>query len=157
MKSLVAYYSRSGNAKFVAETIAKELGSDIEEILDLKNRQGKLGYFSAGGDASRGKETEIAPTKLLPADYDLVIVGGPVWAWSPTPAIRTYINKNDKFQGMKVALFFTHDASKPLAVEKTQALMTNANFAGALNLSKALENKAETQKKIVEWCAALKA
>jgi len=33
------YYSRTGSAKFVAETIAAELGSDIEEIIDLKNRE----------------------------------------------------------------------------------------------------------------------
>jgi flavodoxin len=36
MKSLVVYYSRTGKTKFVAETIAAELGSEIEEIVDLK-------------------------------------------------------------------------------------------------------------------------
>jgi flavodoxin len=38
MKSLLIYYSRTGKTKFVAETIAAELGSDIEEVVDLKNR-----------------------------------------------------------------------------------------------------------------------
>jgi flavodoxin len=157
MKSLVVYYSRSGNAKFVAETIAKELGSDIEEIVDLKKRLGKLGYFEAGTDANRGKETKIAPQKLSPTDYGLIVVGGPVWAWSPPPAIRTYIHKNNGLSGRKVALFFTQDGPKPYAVDKTKALMPKANFAGSLNIRKALENKAETEKKIVEWCTMLKA
>lgn len=81
MKSLVVYYSRTGKTKFVAETAAAELGSDIEEIVDLKNREGKLGWMSATQDASRGKETEIAPTKKVPNDYDLLIIGTPVWAY----------------------------------------------------------------------------
>jgi flavodoxin len=36
MKSLVVYYSRTGKTRFVAETVAALLGSDIEEIVDLK-------------------------------------------------------------------------------------------------------------------------
>jgi flavodoxin len=157
MKSLVVYYTRSGNAKFVAESIAKELGSDIEEIVDLKKRQGKLAYFEAGTDANRGKETKIAPAKLSPADYDIIVVGGPVWAGNPTLAIRTYIHKNNGLAGRKVALFFTQDSSKPSAVDKTKALIPKANFAGALTISKALEKKENNTKKIVEWSSSLKA
>ena len=62
MKSLVVYYTRTGVTKFVAQTIAAELGSDIEEVVDLKNRAGKLGWMSAGRDSMQGKETQIAPT-----------------------------------------------------------------------------------------------
>jgi flavodoxin len=134
----------------------KEFGSDIEEIVDLKNRQGHLGYLGAIGDGSRGKETQIAETKLSPVEYDLIIVGTPVWAWSPTPAIRTYIEKNSGLSGKKVALFFTQDAPKPYAVEKTKALMPNANVVGVLTVSKALSDKAETEKKVVAWCTTLK-
>ena len=154
MKTLVIYYTRSGNAKFMAETIAAELGADIEEVIDLKNRQGKLAFLPAGRDAMRGKETEIAQTKRTPADYDLIIIGQPVWAGSPTPAIRTYMNKND-LSGKKVALFFSDSSDQ--AVEKTKALMPNSTFVGELALpAKALENKGETKKKITEWCNTLK-
>ena len=52
MKSLVVYYTRTGNTKFVAETIAAELGSDIEEVVDIKKREGTLGYMSASRDAT---------------------------------------------------------------------------------------------------------
>lgn len=38
MKTLIIYYTRTGNSKFAAETIAAELGADTEEIIDLKNR-----------------------------------------------------------------------------------------------------------------------
>jgi len=128
MKSLVVYYTRTGNAKFVAETIAAELGSDIEEIVDLQKRAGKLGWMMAGKDASQEKQTQIGPASRVPQDYDLIVIGTPVWAWKPTPAIRTYIAKND-LSGKKVALFFTMDS----------------------NLK-----QDETEKQIADWCDSLK-
>jgi flavodoxin len=155
MKTLVVYYTRTGNSKFAAETIAAELGADIEEVLDLKNRQGRLAFMSAGGDARRGKETQIAQTKITPTDYDLIVIAQPVWAWSPTPAIRTYVNRND-FTGKKVALFFS-DSGLGQAVEKTKDLMPNSTFVSELALpAKAFENKEEAKKKIAEWCDTLK-
>ena len=155
MKALVIYYTRTGNTKFIAETIAAKLGADIEEVIDLKNRQGKLSFMPAGRDAMRGKETQIAETKRTPTDYDLIIIGQPVWAGSPTPAIRTYVNKND-LSGKKVAIFFS-DINLGKAVEKTKALMPNSTFVGELALpAKALENKEETKKKIAEWCNTLR-
>jgi flavodoxin len=155
VKSLVVYYTRDGNTKFVAETVAAELGSDIEEVVDMKNRAGKLGWMSAGRDSMAEKEAQIAPTKLIPADYDLIVIGTPVWAWRPTPAIRTYISKNG-LSGKKVALFFAFDSSLKQAVERTKALISNADFVGDIAVSNALDNKEETQKKIVEWCNTLK-
>jgi flavodoxin len=155
MKTLVLYYTRTGNTKFVAETIAAELGADIEVVTDLKKRQGTLGWLSAGRDAMGAKETEIAQTKRTPTDYDLIIIGQPVWAGNPTPAIRTYLNKND-LSGKKVALFLS-DINLGQTVEKTKALMPNSTFVGELVLpAKELENKEETKKKITEWCNTLK-
>jgi flavodoxin len=154
MKTLVVYYTRTGNSKFAAETIAAELGADIEEVVDLKKRQGRLAYMSCGRDAMSGKETEIAPTKRNPADYDLIFIAQPVWAWSPTPAIRTYLNRND-LSGKKVALFFGGENLKQ-AIEKTKALMPNSIFVGDLAVEEPLNNKKEAQEKIVEWCNNLK-
>jgi len=154
MKTLVIYYSRTGNAKFMAETITSELGADIEEVIDLKNRKGKLAFLPAGRDAMRGKETEIAQTKRTSTDYDLIVIGQPVWAGSPTPAIRTYLSKND-LSGKKVALFFSDSSGQ--AAEKTKALMPNSTFVGELALpAKALENREEAKKEIVEWCGTIK-
>jgi flavodoxin len=154
MKILVVYYTRTGNSKFAAETIAAELGADIEEVVDLKNRQGRLAYMSCGRDAMSGKETEIARTNRNPADYDLIIIAQPVWAWTLTPAIRTYLNRND-LSGKKVALFFGGSNLRE-AVEKTKALMPNSTFLGVLAFDEPLKNREEAKKRIAEWCKTLK-
>jgi flavodoxin len=154
MKTLVVYYTRTGNSKFAAETIAAELGADIEEVVDLKKRQGRLAYMSCGRDAMREKETEIAPTKRNPADYDLIVIAQPVWAFSPTPAIRTYVNRSD-LSGKKVALFFGGSNLRQ-AIEKTKALMPNSTFVSELAVNEPLNNKEEAKNKIAEWCNTLK-
>ena len=154
MKTLVVYYTKTGNSKFAAETIAAEVGADMEEVVDLKNRKGRLAFLSAGRDAMQGKLTEIAPTKRNPFDYDLIVIAQPVWAGSPTPAIRTYLKKND-LSGKKVALFFSDGSYK--AVEKTKAILPNLTLVGELALpAKEFKNREEAQKKIVEWCHTLK-
>lgn len=156
MKSLVVYYTRTGKTKFVAEAIAAQLGADIEEIVDLKKREGKIGWIMSGKDASRKSLTEIAPTKKAPADYDLVVIGTPIWAWSPTPAIRTYLSQNNNLSGKKVALFYTFDSDMKQGGEKTKALLTNATVVGELPLANPSGKKEETEMKIVEWCSTLK-
>jgi flavodoxin len=156
LKSLVVYYTRTGNARFAAETIAAEIGSDVEEIMDMKKRSGAMGYLSGGSDARRGKETEIAPTNKSPADYDLIIVGTPVWASRPTPAITTYLKKNN-LSSKKVALFFTQGGKKPSAIDQTKALIPNSECIGVLTLINPAENKAESEKQITEWCKTLTA
>jgi hypothetical protein len=67
------------------------LGADIEEITDTKNRRGFFGYLGGGRDASGKKTTVIGPLQKNPAEYDLMVLATPVWAWTVTPAMRTYL------------------------------------------------------------------
>ena len=106
MKSLVVYYSRSGTTRFVSEKISQEIGADIEEIVDKKTRKGRLGFVVGGFEATREKTTEIAETQKSPCDYDLIVVGTPMWNKRVAPAVRTYLKRNDLSE-KKVALFCT--------------------------------------------------
>jgi flavodoxin len=154
LKSLVVYYTRSGNARFVAETIAAEVGADIEEVIDQKNRNGIRGYLSGGFDARREKGTEISVTTKDPGIYDLIIVGSPLWAGRATPAITTYLRKND-LSSKKVAIFFVQGDKKPAGVEQIKALMPNSECVGELCVVNALRNKEESEKQISDWCKTL--
>jgi flavodoxin len=156
MRSLVVYYSRTGNAKFVAEKVASELKAETEEVVDLKNRRGWLGFLRAGYDATRSKETRIEKMQKLPKDYDLIVIGTPVWNSRLTPAIRTYLKDNDLSE-KKVAIFSTNEGrgnEKTLAI--IRSLMPKGNIVGELGVSKALENQEETESKISAWCNNLK-
>jgi flavodoxin len=92
-KCLVAYYSRTGTTRQVAEAVAKELGADLEEIVDRKKRRGPMGFVIGGKDAATKKLTEIDEPRSDPASYALVVIGTPVWAGTMCPAVRTYITR----------------------------------------------------------------
>jgi len=108
-KILVAFYSRDGHTKKAAEIIAKALNADIDEIEDKKSRKGLIGFLIAGYDTTRGKITDINFSKN-PGDYDVVILGGPVWNGRVTPAVRTYLLKNRN--NIKKSIFFVTCAGR---------------------------------------------
>ena len=108
MRCLVAFYSRTGTTKKVAEEISKILKCDSEEILDTKDRSGGIGYFKSGKDSTMKKLTELRKIRKNPASYDTVIIGTPIWAWNVSTPIRTYISQN-KFKN--VAFFCTMGGS----------------------------------------------
>lgn len=110
MRILIAYYSRDGHTKAVAQEIAKQLNADLEEIVDQKSRKGIVGWLLGGRDATRKLGTEIEPPKRDPAGYDQVAVGTPIWAWNMAPAVRTYLSQN-KGKIKSAAFFCTQGGS----------------------------------------------
>ena len=118
MKTLVTFYSRTGNTKKMGQLIAAKLHADIDEIVDQKNRSGIIGWVLAGRDASKQSLTKITFT-CDPSKYDLVVIGTPIWAWNATPAVRTYLTQNlNKIK--KVAFFTTSGGDSP---DKTVAFL----------------------------------
>jgi len=110
MKTLVVYYSRSGNTKKIAEEISSKMKCDIEEIIDNKNRKGIIGWLKSGRDARSKNLTSIKEMRKTPERYDLLAIGTPIWAALMAPAVRTYINEN-KGKFKNVAFFCTCGSS----------------------------------------------
>ncbi|MFH0863084.1 MAG: flavodoxin [Candidatus Altiarchaeota archaeon] len=110
MKSLVVYYSRDGSTRKVSEELAKILGSDVEELTDKKGRKGPIGYMMGGKDAAMKKLTDLGSVKYDPSQYDIVVVGTPVWAMTMSPAVRTYLTRM-KGKMRKAAFFATYGGS----------------------------------------------
>ncbi|WP_051624313.1 flavodoxin family protein [Clostridium akagii] len=105
-KILVVFYSKTSTTKKVAECISRELNCDIEEIVDLKKRTGIIGYVKCLVDALLKRKTPIKACIYDPENYDIVVLGSPVWASHITPALKAYITKNNsKFK--KIAYFCT--------------------------------------------------
>ena len=151
MKKMVAYYSRSGNTKFVAEKIADKLNAETCEVIDKKNRKGKLIFLTGGYAALREKLTEIEVTKTI-NDYDFIIVGSPVWAGKIAPAIRTFLAKND-FSDKQVAFFVTMGGDKPeKALKNMKKAIAPKIPVEELGIINALKNPEEIEKQIADWC-----
>lgn len=152
MKTLVVYYSRTGNTKKVGEAIAKQLKSDIEQIEDVKSRLGPIGWLRSGREAKNKKLVEIKPTKKDPSRYDLVVIGTPVWAATVSSPVRTYLSK---YKFKRVAFFCTCGGIRSKILEAVEEVCGKRPIA-------ALEIKAKEMKersyvsKIKEFVAKLK-
>lgn len=92
-RTLIAYYSMSGHTRALAEEIGRTLGADIDEIREPRQRRGFSGVMSALFDALRRREPPIEPPVRDPAKYDLLVLGGPVWAGRLASPVRTYAHR----------------------------------------------------------------
>ncbi len=111
-KILVAYFSRTGNTREIANQIHRGVGGDMveiqvvepypedyEEVKKVAMQEQVSGYKPA-------LKTKIRNMKT----YDVVFIGYPIW-WGrlPTP-IRTFLSEYD-FSGKIIVPFCTHGGS----------------------------------------------
>jgi menaquinone-dependent protoporphyrinogen IX oxidase len=117
MKALVAYYSWTGTTRQVAKAVATGLGCESEEIREPKPRSMGLGFAIAGMQSSMHLRPRILDVQHDLAQYDLVIVGTPIWAWNMSSPVRSFLGRY-KGQLKKVAFFWSSGGAmedKPLA------------------------------------------
>lgn len=122
-KKLVAYFSASGVTAGVAKEIANTLGADIFEI------EPKTPYSSADLDWTNKKSRsslEYTDSRVRPeiknktenmAQYDIVILGFPIWWYTAPSIIKTFLEQYD-FSDKTIVLFATSGGS---GLGKTQS------------------------------------
>lgn len=111
-KTLVVYFSHSGNTKQVAESIQKKLDADIFEIKTVKEYSSD--YDTVVDEAQKELNDNARPELSTALDnieqYDTVIIGYPIW-WGDMPmAVYTFLDTYD-LSGKTVAPFCTHGGS----------------------------------------------
>ncbi len=102
-KTLVVFFSRSGNTEVMARKIAQLTGADVLPLQSARNQIGVVGWLQALQDA-RNTHADITPNKVDLTAYDTVYIGSPVWLYSPAPQVYQFA-KNHDFSGKKVVLF----------------------------------------------------
>jgi flavodoxin len=92
MKTLIAYYSRTGKTRSAAQEMAKILRADIEEIKDRSRRDGLMGYIRSGIEGFLRSRVQIDPPVRDPTSYGLLVIGTPMWAGKLSSPVRSYLN-----------------------------------------------------------------
>ncbi len=109
---LIAYYSMGGNTHGLAVEIREALAgdADVERIREPRNREGVVGTLGAMLDAVARRQPPIDPILMDPARYDLLFLGGPVWAGRIASPVRTYTSSQGS-RAARVAFFCTEGGS----------------------------------------------
>ena len=115
-KSIVVYFSATGNTKAVAEKIAKFTGSEIMEIEpEEKYTDADLNWHDGESRSSvemndEGSRPAIKADSKAFGDYGTVFLGYPIW-WGKAPRVLyTFVEKHS-FAGKTVIPFCTSGSS----------------------------------------------
>ena len=107
MKPVVIYYSLTGKTAVVATAAARILNAELKQIEEVKPRKpGALVYLFGGLAAMTNQRSRIKPLGLDAGKYDFILVGSPVWAGRPVPAVNAFIAETD-FTKKDVVVFCT--------------------------------------------------
>lgn len=155
MKSLVVYFSRSGNTQKVAENIQKVVGGDLVRIETVDpypadyQRTVDLAKKQQQDNARPAVKTKIENID----DYDIIFLGVPNW-WSGAPMpVFTFAEQN-KIDGKTVAPFVTHGGGGlghiPADLKK---MFPNSEILKPLSISGASAGKSRNE--VQKWIDSL--
>lgn len=117
-KTLVVYYSASGNTERVAKDIAEAAGADLFEIVPTEvYTSDDLDWTNPDSRVSREHDDEslrdmpLTTTEVPDWDsYDTVFIGYPIWWGIAAWPVDTFVKNND-FTGKTVIPFATSSSS----------------------------------------------
>lgn len=117
-KTLVVYYSASGNTERVAKDIAEAAGADLFEIVPTEvYTSDDLDWTNSDSRVSREHDDEslrdvpLTTTEVPDWDsYDTVFIGYPIWWGIAAWPVDTFVKNND-FTGKTVIPFATSSSS----------------------------------------------
>lgn len=117
-KTLVVYYSASGNTERVAKDIAEAAGADLFEIVPAElYTSDDLNWTNPDSRVSREHDDEslrdvpLTTTEVSDWDsYDTVFIGYPIWWGIAAWPVDTFVKNND-FTGKTVIPFATSSSS----------------------------------------------
>lgn len=159
MKTAIVYYSMSGNTKYTAEKIAEKINADLIRIEPVKAYpdQGAKKFIWGGKSAVMGEKPKLQPYEFQAEQYDMVIIGTPVWASSFAPPIRTFIYENKNISKRKLAVFTCFSGGgADKAIHKMKKYIGIEKFEAELVLVDPREIiKQENDAKIEAFCSAL--
>lgn len=153
MEILIAYYSFEGNTRLISKTMARGIKGDVLEVKPVKEikTRGFLKYMLGGSQVVMNRIPALKPLDKDVRDYDLIFIGTPVWAGSPSPPITAFIREAD-FDGKELGLFCCHEGGAGSTLEKMRLKINGAEILGEKDFYAPLKKEKErTVAEALKW------
>lgn len=106
-KILTIYYSNGGHTKEVAQNLHSIVGGDIKEI-QLHEKYPNNIFKMSKLIRKQIKEGYLPKIESIDiSNYDIVFIGSPIWNFSISLPIKTFL-KNNNFENKTLIPFFTY-------------------------------------------------
>ena len=152
-KTLIIYYSQTGQSKRIAEKLSEKIHADLAEIKTIRTYNDDMwkAYEESKAELQAGKLPALKGVLPDISGYDTIIIGGPVWEQTISNPLLSYMRDVD-FSGKKVSAFWTfydHDENYNRDMKKEAK---GATYIDGLSLPRSITNhpdKLETA--LNEW------
>jgi flavodoxin len=113
-KTLVAYFSRSGNTRVIAGILQRLLQADLFEIQPARPypEDYEQTVEQARQERDRGIEPPLKARAPEIATYDTIFLGFPIWGETAPPVVRSFLKSHD-LSGKTLRPFITHGGYGP--------------------------------------------
>ena len=150
-KTLIVYFSWSGNTRAVANTIQELTGYDIVEI-EVEEPYSSV-YNEVTVRARRELDNDIRPALVTRVEnideYDTLIVGTPIWSSRLAPPVKSFLAMYD-LAGKKIAPFCTHGGSGTAqSVNNIRSVCPDSEILQSLAISG--NRSASARNDVIRW------
>ena len=165
-KTLVVYYSYTGNCKDIVSSVTRLLKADVMEIKPAVDGQDyAANNYKLGADlinainAKPGEAASYPGIKAIDrnaADYDTVIIVTPLWHSHMAAFMQAYLFKyGSRMAGKNVGLIVSsHSSGISSVIADAKRLLTKATFMGdALWINQS--NRSKQDELVKNWLAGL--
>lgn len=134
-KTLLVYFTYTGHTQLVADKIKFMINCDVLKLEPKtpysKNYQTVVNAYQNSNNENR---TEILkPHNINLDNYDTIIIGSPVWWYTITPVIRTFLKENNL--SSKIIIPFTTSAGWPgKAINEIKKWCFNSIIKNEINI-----------------------
>lgn len=155
MKTLVVYYSYSGNTKQVVDMIKEKKNFDV---LEIKPVNAYSDDYQKVVDAEEAKMDmneiiEIKDVNVNLDEYEKVLLGTGVWWYKITPAIRSFLSKYD-LKDKVIVPFITNGGWLGNSLEEVKRYANKSTIKDAITI-KFNGNTMEDSDKVKSWIDSL--
>lgn len=155
MKTLVVYYSYSGNTKKVVDMIKEKKNFDVLKIKPVNDYSDDYQKVVDDEEAKMDMN-EIIEIKDINVNldyYDRILLGTGVWWYKITPSIRSFLNKYD-LRDKVIVPFITNGGWLGEALNDVKRYAKKSTIKDAITI-KFNGNTMEDSNKVESWIDSL--
>lgn len=130
---LIIYYSSSGTTEKIAKMLQEKTNGDIYQIKTNPSYETEQLGKEVALERESGNICELNGQLPMLSEYDLILIGGPVWSGEPSNPIQKYLSMIN-FDGKKVTGFWTANSVQGDYEKKFKTLVKNAELHNGLGL-----------------------
>lgn len=155
-RTLIVYYSLSGQTKDIAERIQKMTGGELFAIKTVEKINRVPWFYLTLRKQLKDKVYPELSTEVPDfSQYDTIFVGGPVWWYTVSTPMRAFLQEAD-FMGKKVVPFTTQGSNVGTYFEDFAQMAKNAKLLQSASFNNMPEKYDHAvDNKIATWINAL--